>query len=87
MKLWSPASHWFFVDAICDGRLAARSAMSSKSKEQADYEQLVRQQLTELGYNSDAIPDAVRSMHLKNVRLLKKMKNIITSAGSVKYIR
>lgn len=30
------------------------------SKEQADYESLVRQQLTELGYNSEAIPDAVR---------------------------
>lgn len=29
------------------------------SKEQADYESLVRQQLTELGYNSEAIPDAV----------------------------
>ena len=32
----------------------------SSSKEQADYESLVRQQLTELGYNSEAIPDAVR---------------------------
>ena len=28
-------------------------------KDQAEYEELVRQQLTELGYNSEAIPDAV----------------------------
>ena len=30
-------------------------------KDNAEYEQLVREQLTQLGYNSEAIPDDVRA--------------------------
>ena len=35
--------------------------LMSDTPQQQEYEELVRQQLTELGYNSDAIPDAVHA--------------------------